>query len=263
MTILNRIKKILLNNGWTDDNIKALQMLKDNWLRVNWLKTIWFNLKALPFSQAIRLPFVIGWNVRILNVGTIVMNTKATPGIVSIAVMHLRTMESNTDKTILCNDGTIIFGGRTKFHPGAKVTIYPNAHLTMGNRVGIGALSKLVCSQSISIGNDVRISWCCQIFDTDFHFLSNIEKNKIYPRRKPIIIEDNVFVGNSCTIGKNTYIPQGSVVSCCSKVSGNYKDEGTNLLFVGNPAKVVAHGFKISNSWFPEIEIEIAKQMNE
>lgn len=41
-----------------------------------------------------------------------------------------------------------------------------------------------------------------QIFDTDFHFLRNVLKSKIYKRKKPVIIGDNVFIGNSSTIGK-------------------------------------------------------------
>ena len=110
-----------------------------------------------------------------------------------------------------------------------------------------------------AIGNNVQCSWDTQILDSDFHFLYNIEKNKYYPRTKEIVFGNDVFIGNGCTVGKGTVLPDGCVVSCISKVSGDFTNEGMNLLIAGNPAKVIKKGVSISSGWYPEKEKEIAK----
>lgn len=260
---MSRLKEYLLSKGWSNDQISALSTIRDYFFHINWIKTIWFNFKALPIKQAYKLPFLIGFNVKINHVGKILLVTKSSIALVSIGVIRFNGLETNYPQTVFTNVGTISFAGRAKFHPGAKLVVYPKSNLIIGNRVSIGSMTKIVCYRSVKIGNDVQISWDSQVFDTDFHFLHNVIKNKYYPRQKEVVIEDNVFVGNSCTVGKGTYLPNGSVVSCCSKVSGDFKEEGYNLLLAGNPAKIIARGFNMGNAWFPELEVELSRKFAE
>lgn len=241
------------------DEKESLRVIKNSFWSINWIKTLWMNFSVLPFKQAIKCPFIISYNAKIKNIGKIIFPSHIYPGMVSIGVIKISAFETNQIPTIFNNRGTFKFGGRVKFHPGTVVAIVNNATLEVGNHVGLGANTKLVCRKSITIGNDVRCSWNSQILDSDFHFLYNIEKDKFYSRTKEISIGDNVFIGNGCTVGKGTVIPNGSVVSCISKVSGDYSKEGENLLLMGNPAKVIKKGVNISNGWYPEREIEISK----
>lgn len=241
----------------------GLATLKYRFFQINWPKTIWFNLAALPLKQAMRLPIVLSWNVKVRSVGRITILGPVTPAMISIGVIKIDPWETNSDQIIFCNQGHITFGGLTKIHPGVRLTVQPNAELTLGQRVLFGCKSRIICSRSITLGHDVRFSWEGQIFDTDFHFLTNLRTGHVSHRQRPVVIGDNVFIGNRCTIGKGTVIPNGSVVSCCSKVSGNHSALGENLLFVGNPAKVVGSGYSMGNSWFPDSELDIARQMGE
>lgn len=251
------IKKYLA--GLAYDQKESLRLIKNSFWRVNWIKTIWFNFKILPFSKAVKCPVLVGRNVKVKNIGKINFTGSVYPGMVSIAVIKIPAIETNHAPTIFNNRGTLNIGGRLKFHPGVILAIIPNATITLGNRVGFGANTRVVCRKNIILGDDVRISWNCQLFDTDFHFLYNIEKDKYYQRTKEIVIGDNVFIGNGCTVGKGTVIPNGCVVSCISKISGNYVTEGENLLIAGNPAKVIKKGVNISNGWYPAKEADIAK----
>lgn len=242
---------------------KALVAIKYNFWQINWAKTIWFNCKALPIKQAVHLPFVIAYNVKIKSIGKIIINGIVHPGMVSLGVIKINSWESNSDKLFFSNYGILEINGRMKIHPGAKVVISPKAKITCGARTSIGCMTKVICRCGIEIGNDFQISWDGQIFDTDFHFLQNTLTDKIYNRNKTVKIGDNVFIGNSCTIGKGTILPTGSVVSCCSKVSGDYSGEGENLLISGNPAKIIKKGVQMGNGWFPEKEKEIALLLGE
>lgn len=246
----------------TEEQIVPLKQAKKHFFNINWAKTIWFNFRALPFRQAVKLPFVIAYHTQIKRIGDIKVEGRISPFMISFGVVRLNT-DSNSEKIVWSNKGTVVFHGRAKFHSGAKINIRKGGYLFFGERNSIGSCTKVVCTRKILIGNDLCVSWEGQIFDTDFHFLTNMNTGKIYQREKPIIIGDEVFIGNRCTIGKGTILPDGATVSCCSKVSGDFSKEGDCPLIVGNPAKVVKTGCKMGNSWFPKIEIEIAQKLAE
>ncbi len=241
------------------DQKESLRVIKNLFWKINWAKTLWVNFKILPLKSAIKCPIVIAYNTRIKNLGKIVFTNKIYPGMISLGVIRIGAFETNANPLIFNNRGTIEISGRFKIHPGAVFCVIKGASVKIGNHVGIGAHSKVICRKLIILGDNVRCSWNSQILDSDFHFLYNIEKEKYYPRTKEINIGSNVFIGNGCTVGKGTVLPDGCVVSCMSKVSGNFTNEGENLLIAGNPAKVIKKGINISSGWFPEKENEIAK----
>lgn len=257
MSILRKLKESFIRSQ-SYDKLYALRNLRYYFWSINWLKTIWFNFKALPFKQAVRIPFILSYNVKIRKVGRIELTDQVHPGMVSIGVVKISAYSSNSNPTYISNNGTLKIKGNIKIHPGVKMYVNPNACLDLGKRVNIGFDSKIICYKSIRIGDDFRMSWEGQIFDTDFHFLYNIEKDKHYPRIKPVYIGDDVFIGNRCTIGKGTVIPRGSVVSCVSKVSGDFTEEGEHLLLSGNPAKVIKKNVSMGSGWFPDEEARIA-----
>lgn len=253
----------MLFSNLSQDEKSGLRRIKKGYWNINWIKTIWFNLKALSIHQALKLPFIISYNVKVNKVGKIIIPDNCFPGMISIGVSKISMWESNSDQVIFTNNGTMIFHGRAKFHPGAKISVARHAVLNIGDKNTFGCNSKIICQMSISTGCNFRISWNGQIFDTDFHFLQRINPPKIYHRKKPVIIGSDVFAGNGVTIGKGTNIPAGCVISCCSKVSGDFSKDGENLLISGNPATVVSKGFKFGSEWNAQEELENAKKINE
>lgn len=249
--------------GLSYDELCSLRMIKIHFWYINWIKTIWFNFKALPFKKAIKIPFVISYNTTIKNIGKIELSEEIHTGMISLGVSRVPGIDSNLNKIFFCNNGTLKIKGNLHIHSGVLILISDKATVELGERVKFGCKTRIICRNSIVVGNDFRMSWEGQMFDTDFHFLYNIEKDTYYPRNKPIIIGDNVFVGNRCTIGKGTVIPSGSVISCVSKISGDFLDDGENLLLSGNPAKVIKKGVNMGNSWFLEREHEISKIFKE
>lgn len=241
----------------------SLSIIRGYFWRINWFKSLWINLRILPFYQALKMPIIVSWNTKVRSIGKIIFPGKIHPGMLIVGIIRLPAFETYREPTVFANKGTLIINGNVKFHPGVKLNIYKGAVMSLGNHVGFGANTKIACSKSIILGNDVRISWNSQIFDTDFHFLYNIEKDKYYSNSKSIKIGNNVFIGNGSTIGKGTIIPNGCVISCISKVSGDFTKEGENLLIAGNPAIVLKKNVNFSNGWFPKIEVEISKKFKQ
>ena len=102
--------------------------------------------------------------------------------------------------------------------------------LTIGNNCGFSGTA-IWCFDSITIGDNVRCGANTLIMDGDAHY-----EDCRTSAPKPIVIEDNVFLGanvvvkKGVTIGANTVIGMNSVVT---------KSIPANCIAVGNPCKVI------------------------
>lgn len=115
----------------------------------------------------------------------------------------------------------------------------------------IRAESIVGSSIGISIGSCCIISNNVHIYDNNNHPTPPHLRVKMcklgfygalwhwrYSEADSIIIEDNVWIGERCTILKGVRIGQGSVIGCNSVVT---KSVPPYSIAVGNPAKVVKY----------------------
>ena len=144
-------------------------------------------------------------------------------------------------------NSTIIIGDGCKFNstkysisiglnqPCAFVTMEKNAEIVIGKNSGASGL-KIAARSKVTIGNNVLIGSGCSIIDNDAHH-SNLEKRSqnIIPKR-PITIEDNVFIGMECVILKGVTIGKNAVIGARSVVFSNIPE---NSIAIGNPCKVI------------------------
>ncbi len=122
-------------------------------------------------------------------------------------------------------------------HPVILCTWSANSLLEIGLNFAMTG-GALCAAEKIVIGNYVNVGANTTIIDTDFHPLDP-ELRRITPQAaetSPVLIEDDVFIGMNClilkgvTIGKNTVVGAGSVVT---------HDLPSNVIAAGNPAKVL------------------------
>ena len=78
-------------------------------------KTIYFNLKCLPFSQAIKLPIFISHRVILASVqGKIIFACdKVKTGMVKIGFGYVGIFDRYRSRSIIENNGTLVLGGVT------------------------------------------------------------------------------------------------------------------------------------------------------
>jgi acetyltransferase-like isoleucine patch superfamily enzyme len=112
-----------------------------------------------------------------------------------------------------------------------------DSQIIIGNNVGISG-STLSAAKLIRIGNNVLIGSGCLIMDNDAHNISpKLRFEKLVEGSiKPVIIEDNVFIGSRSIILKGVTIGEGSVIGAGSIVS---KDVPKNVIVAGNPARII------------------------
>lgn len=124
-----------------------------------------------------------------------------------------------------------------------------NALIEIGDYTYI-ANASLVCSERISIGSRVLIAGGATIVDSDFHPLmpatrlaDTIALSPVGNRRhrpfvstKPVVIEDDVWIGYNATILKGVRIGAGAIIAPGAVV---IKDVAPETEVAGNPARVV------------------------
>jgi acetyltransferase-like isoleucine patch superfamily enzyme len=139
---------------------------------------------------------------------------------------------------------------------GSNATM-DGVHFALGEegRVSIGDYcyftnAVLLCELELRIGNYVVIGWNATIADTDFHPLAPAERiadaiacsplGKGRPRpeiaKKPVVIEDDVWIGPNATVLKGVRIGAGAWIEAGSLVTHDVPP-GSRML--GNPAQIV------------------------
>lgn len=126
----------------------------------------------------------------------------------------------------------------------------------IGDNCSIG-LSTFISRTRISIGNNVYVAWGSTFYDHNSHSLDYRERRKDLQRElsdlnagrfilehkdwsvvksKPIVIEDDAWIGMNCLILKGVTIGRGAVVGAGSVVT---KDVPPFTVVGGNPAQII------------------------
>jgi maltose O-acetyltransferase len=108
-----------------------------------------------------------------------------------------------------------------------------NTHI--GDRVFLNNLCYIIDNNEVCIGSHVMVGPCVQIY-TAAHLLQAEPRSQGLEVARPIVIEDNVWIGGGAillpgvTVGRNAVVGAGAVVS---------RDVPANTVVAGNPARVI------------------------
>jgi acetyltransferase-like isoleucine patch superfamily enzyme len=132
---------------------------------------------------------------------------------------------------------------------GAHFDVGENGRISVGNYCYFTSVV-LLCELEISIGSYVVLGWNTTIADTDFHPLAPAERiadaiacsplGKGRPRpqiaKRPVMIEDDVWIGPNVTILKGVRIGAGSFIEAGSLVT---RSVPAHSHIMGNPAQEI------------------------
>ena len=134
---------------------------------------------------------------------------------------------------------------------GCAFQLFGDGKVVVGKNTYIGSQTLLQAKESIVIGDAVMIANSVLIVDNNNHPVEPEMRLKMsacedfmhdelwtwkYAESKPIVIEDNVWIGRDSRIMKGVRIGKGSVVALGSIVT---KDVPPYSVVAGNPARVV------------------------
>lgn len=125
--------------------------------------------------------------------------------------------------------------------------------LKFGNNIEINDYVHIAAGSWISIGNNVLIA--SKVFISDINHGNYTFENQDSPlsipkernlSTKPVIIEDNVWIGESVCILPGVKIGKGSIIGSLSVVTKNIPEFS---IAIGSPAKVVKKYCFLTNKW--------------
>jgi serine acetyltransferase len=161
---------------------------------------------------------------------------------VILAKWHLRKctslgkMVSINQKPLIINQGVIHLGDEVRIWSNinkTKIFVDKGGTLTVGKNSRINGVHISV-SQLVQIGNNVRIAPYCIIIDNDYHKIEDHFSDE--GTRKPIIIEDDVWITMNCMIMKGVRIGRGAVIAAGAVVT---RDVAPYTVVGGVPAKLI------------------------
>lgn len=111
-----------------------------------------------------------------------------------------------------------------------------NAEIVLGDYCLIAPGVRLSAAKSIRVGDNCMLAANVVISDSDWHGIYN----RIRPFRctKPVVIGNNVWLGERVIITKGVRIGENSVIGAGAVVT---KDIPDNCIAAGNPARVIKH----------------------
>ncbi len=146
----------------------------------------------------------------------------------SVNIGHHFIVNSGNNLNVLCSN--------TNF----SINVSNNAELIIGNYCGISG-GAIWVTNSVRIGNHVKIGANCLILDNDMHPIDWQSRRDTCTKKNastsiPIVINDDVWIGANSIILKGVTIGKCSIIGCGSIVTHDIPE---NCIAAGNPCKVI------------------------
>lgn len=209
--------------------------------RIGFLKTMIINFRLLPIRQAVKLPIVATRAVVLESLkGKLVITKPAKFGMVKIGTFNTDFFSWNGDKCMLNINGKVFIYGLVQLGVGCKICVDETAVLEIGGNACIGPNVKIICREHIVFGDNIRIAWDGQIFDTNFHYVKDIENGTVKRLTSPVVIGKNNWFGNRCTIMPGTQTNDYFIAASNSLCNKDYRETiPSHSLVAGSPAKLI------------------------
>lgn len=107
-------------------------------------------------------------------------------------------------------------------------------HITLGDHVLVCPGCRFDSASSITIGDNCMFAAGAYITDADWHDV--YDRTETVGQTKPVVLGNNVWIGDGATICKGVTIGENSVIGAGSLVAS---DIPANVIAAGNPATVI------------------------
>jgi acetyltransferase-like isoleucine patch superfamily enzyme len=220
---------------------------------INWLKTFYFNFKMFPFDIAKHLPVYFYGPVKLSYLsGSVHIDAPIKRGMIGFG-QHYEKGTLSKGIAEVSIGGKVKFNGYMQFGKDCFFSVSDNAICEFGHMASLGTDGKLICTNSIKLGDYARIGSESQIIDTNFHQMLNSVTGEKFPISSPIEIGSYNFIGFRVSIMSKTITPNYCTVASNSICNKDYRSLGENILIGGMPAKFLKEN--ICRDWKGEHEI--------
>jgi len=218
------------------NNLRTIYNLLKMLISLNIIKTIYVNFRKFPFIEALHFPVFIyrGVKIKSLKGNILLQKDNIKTGLIKIG-LDINETPTSSLKTLLNIKGQLTINGYLIVSKGAVINVVGNLIFHGCNTIGNGTFIKSLTT--IEIGYNTRIVYDCTIFDSDIHYVKDIETGIIKNNKAPIVIGENCWINAGTIISKGSVLPDFTITARNSYIAKDYSVFGTNLLLVGAPAR--------------------------
>jgi acetyltransferase-like isoleucine patch superfamily enzyme len=156
------------------------------------------------------------------------------------AYLHNAEVGANvriTGRPRIRNEGRLVIGDNCHLRSiVATLELYvaPGAEMIMGKEVHLNSGNTFAAFSRVELGDRVEVAPHVTVYDTTFH---DLYERHVLPEPRPVIIEDDVWLGTKSTILPGVRIGRGAVVVAHALVT---RDVEPFTIVSGVPAEPVA-----------------------
>lgn len=203
-------------------------------------KTLYFNFKVLNFRDAVKLPFYVSHNYKIIL-------PKHCRGIIEFKFPKsrfcVRFVNGGSSDIIPNKYGIIqfeentkvIFNGSAKFSAGCCIKVVNDGKLIFGKNFSANRNCSITSTKKVTIGDDCILAFNIIIRDTDGHDI--IKDGSIINPSKAVRIGDRVWICGNCALLKGTSVMSNSIIGFGTIL--NKEIYSPNVIIAGIPGRIV------------------------
>lgn len=197
-------------------------------------KTVYFNLRYLPFQQAIRFPIVIHWKTRVLNMKRFALEIRGGVKTASVRI-GFPYQGFPYSPAVINITGKCYVHGKANIQSECELNI--SGFLSIGENFDCNQGTIINAKAESSIGDNVLVGQRCYFSDDDGHKIYCVGENRRTNEKVGYHIDDHVWITRECKIMKGCKVPKDCVVAAGAVVTKQFEDG--QCILAGVPAKVV------------------------
>lgn len=118
------------------------------------------------------------------------------------------------------------------------VSIFSNCSINGGSHWGFGKGCRIFAAGGLTIGNHVMFGGYITIITSNHRYVTQFSKEDNYNEYKPVVIKNDVWIGERAIILPGVTIGQGVIVGAGAIVT---KDVPDYAVIGGNPARILKY----------------------
>lgn len=198
-------------------------------------KTLYFNFRSLPFHQAVKLPVIIGYRIKILEThkGIIELPNETKFAMVRIGWGGSEGVMPRSSGAIMLEGGKVVFKGFAGFSKGCSIR--SSGYLEFGDHFSANVNCFISCSKKVVFGSRCMLGWEVNVRDSDGHTVYIDGKAK--ESQREVIIGNHVWLCSTANVLKGSCLGDNSIAAYGCLLTRSFPEAG--LLVGGAPAVIL------------------------